>query len=279
MGTDADGHPLAYSIVTNGAKGSATINDPTPGAFTYVPNLNANGTDTFTFKANDGTVDSNTATITVTITPVNDAPAASDGTVAVTAGTSVSGSLVATDVDSGGLTHTIVTNGTKGTAVITNTATGAYTYTANAGSSGMDTFTFKANDAFLDSNEAAITVTITGPVCAADISASVSVSQGPLKLNKKTGRYAQTVTLRNDGGVVSAPVSLVLGGLSSNGVLVNATGTTACAAPVGSPYVNVDVGTDSAFGPRERATVTLEFTNPSGQPITYTARILAGVSR
>ncbi|MFQ5590125.1 MAG: Ig-like domain-containing protein, partial [Phycisphaerae bacterium] len=41
---------------------------------TYNPNANFNGADSFTFKANDGTVDSNTATVSITVSPVNDPP-------------------------------------------------------------------------------------------------------------------------------------------------------------------------------------------------------------
>jgi len=151
----------------------------------------------------------------------------------------VSGTLNVTDQEGDALAYSIVTNGTKGMAVITNVSIGAYTYTANVGSSGTDTFTFKANDGFADSNTATVTVTII-PVgaCGTDITATVAVSgQGPLKLNKKTGRYTSTVTLKNGDGAVSGPISLVLDNLSSNATLFNLTGTTACAAPSGSPYV------------------------------------------
>jgi len=208
----------------------------------------------------------------------NHPPVASNGTASVTAGQSVSGTLNVTDQEGDTLAYSIVTNGTKGTAVITNVSIGAYTYTANVGSSGTDTFTFKANDGFADSNTGTVTVTITpAGACATDITATVAVSgQGPLKLNKKTGRYTSTVTLKNGDGAVSGPISLVLDNLSSNATLFNLTGTTACAAPSGSPYVNVDVGADTVFSPRERATVTLEFANPSGQSVTYTPRALAG---
>ena len=51
-----------------------TFTNPATGAYTYTPNGDFNGTDTFTFKANDGSLDSNNATITVTVNPVNDAP-------------------------------------------------------------------------------------------------------------------------------------------------------------------------------------------------------------
>ncbi|HEY3416195.1 MAG TPA: Ig-like domain-containing protein, partial [Armatimonadota bacterium] len=67
--SDVDGNPLTYSIVANGAKGTATITNTTTGAYTYTPNSGAWGTDTFTFKVNDGALDSNTATITVMIDP------------------------------------------------------------------------------------------------------------------------------------------------------------------------------------------------------------------
>lgn len=113
--------------------------------------------------------------------------------------------------------------------------------------------------------------------CAVDISATVGVSgQGQVKLNRKTGHYTQAVVLKNGDGPVSGPVSLVLDNLSTNATLVGVVGTTSCTTPTGSPYVNVDIGTDGIFSPRERVTVTLEFDNPSGQPISYTTRILAG---
>ena len=210
------------------------------------------------------------------IVPPNQAPVASNGTASVTAGSAVSDTLIATDPDGDSLSYSIVTNGVKGTAVLTDTATGAYTYTANVSSSGTDTFTFKANDGSADSNTATVTVTIAPGACATDISATVTVStQGSIKLNRKTGRYTQSVTLKNGDSAVSGPVSFVLDSLA-NAALFNATGTTACAAPSGSPYINVGIGADSVFSPRERATVTLEFTNPAGQPVTYTTRVLAG---
>ncbi|MEI7673405.1 MAG: histidine kinase dimerization/phospho-acceptor domain-containing protein, partial [Deltaproteobacteria bacterium] len=61
-----------YRIVQNGGKGTARITDSRTGSFTYTPKSNINGTDTFTFKVNDGKTDSNEATVTVVIAPVND---------------------------------------------------------------------------------------------------------------------------------------------------------------------------------------------------------------
>jgi VCBS repeat-containing protein len=66
---------LTYSIVTGPAHGTLVLtNFATTGAFVYHPNANFNGTDFLTFKVNDGTVDSNTATITFNVDAVNDTP-------------------------------------------------------------------------------------------------------------------------------------------------------------------------------------------------------------
>ena len=70
--------------------------------------------------------------MSVTITPVNDAPSASNGTLTTNEDVAANGTLSATDVDGNPLTYSIVANGTKGSAAITNAATGAYSYTPAA---------------------------------------------------------------------------------------------------------------------------------------------------
>ena len=64
VATDADYDPLTFSIVTQPTMGSVTISG---NKATYTPNENADGVDTFTYKASDGIADSNTATATVTV--------------------------------------------------------------------------------------------------------------------------------------------------------------------------------------------------------------------
>ncbi len=70
--TDADANPLTSAIVAQGTLGTAVVNSD--GSFAYFPNLNATGQDVFTYVANDGLVNSNVATVTITISPTNDAP-------------------------------------------------------------------------------------------------------------------------------------------------------------------------------------------------------------
>src|SRR5207253_725817 len=84
-------------------------------ALTYTPAANYNGPDTFTFKANDGTLDSNAATVTITVTAVNDAPVSSDQAVATDEDTAKAITLSATDIEGSALTYAVVSGPAHGT--------------------------------------------------------------------------------------------------------------------------------------------------------------------
>ncbi len=72
--TDADGDPLTAVLVDDVASGRLTLDGD--GGFTYAPDANFAGDDTFTYVANDGADDSNAATVTITVGPINDPPVA-----------------------------------------------------------------------------------------------------------------------------------------------------------------------------------------------------------
>jgi hypothetical protein len=111
------------------------------------------------------------------------------------------------------------------------------------------------------------------PVCASNVSAQVQVTRSGFGYNFTTQRFVQTVTLKNvSGAITSSPISLVLDSLSSNATLFNATGTTACATPAGSPFINWS----SSLAPGASGSIVLQFTNPSKAGITYATRVLAG---
>jgi VCBS repeat-containing protein len=74
-GTDIDNNTLTFAKVADPSHGTVTVN-ATTGAYTYTPAEDFNGTDSFTFKVNDGTVDSAAATVSITVAAVNDAPQA-----------------------------------------------------------------------------------------------------------------------------------------------------------------------------------------------------------
>jgi len=107
--------------------------------------------------------------------------------------------------------------------------------------------------------------------------ASLSVNLGDLVFNPQTQHYHQLVRITNDGdGPAPTPVRLVLDNLSANATLLDADGTTAVLAPLGSPYIGIDRA-DSTFGPHETRTVQLEFADPSRQSISYDTRVLSVV--
>ena len=72
--SDPDGDAITAVLVTPPAFGTLTFN--ANGTFTYSPKQNYNGSDSFTYQASDGTRLSNPVTVSLTITPVNNAPVA-----------------------------------------------------------------------------------------------------------------------------------------------------------------------------------------------------------
>ncbi len=154
-GTDIDGDTLTYSIVTGPSHGSLS---GTGSSQTYTPAANYNGSDSFTFKINDGSVDSNTATVDITVTAVNDAPVADGQSVTTAEDTAMPISLTGSDADGDPLTYIIVGQPVHGTL---SGSVPNVTYTPTANFNGSDSFTFKVNDGTVDSNTATVTITVT----------------------------------------------------------------------------------------------------------------------
>ena len=216
-GTDIEGDALTFALASGPANGSVTVN--ADGTFSYTPNANFNGTDSFTFTANDGTVDSAPATVTITVTPVNDAPVATAGTLTVAEDNSANaGTVSGTDTDGDTLTYALSAGPANGTATVNSD--GSYTYTPNANFNGSDSFTFVANDGTVDSAPAAVTITVTpvndAPVANAD-TASV-IPNGLVVID----------VLANDTDIDGDTLSVVAGdAVSANSVTVvnNGNGT------------------------------------------------------
>lgn len=156
--TDKDGDPLAYRVTSLPTKG--TLSGTAPNLI-YTPNSHANGTDAFSFQANDGKASSNTATVSISITPVNDAPVAANQSVTTAADKAVAITLSASDADGDPLTYRLVSSPLKGK--LGGTAPNL-TYTPDPAASGSDSFSFRANDGKLDSGTATVSISITAPV-------------------------------------------------------------------------------------------------------------------
>jgi hypothetical protein len=141
-------------VVTGPQHGSLSVSGATA---TYTPAANYHGPDSFTFRANDGAADSNVATVSIAVQPVNDAPVAADQAVATDEDTAVGIVLGVTDADGDALTYTVVTGPQHGTL----SGSGATrTYTPAPNYFGPDTFTFRVNDGAADSNVATVSITV-----------------------------------------------------------------------------------------------------------------------
>ncbi len=154
-GSDFNEDPLTFEKVTDPTFGTVVVN--TDGTFTYTPNLNANGTDSFTFRVYDGALYSEAATVTITVNPVNDAPVADDQDAETDEDTPLAGTVTATDVEGDSLTYS-GTGDTPHGAVIVNTD-GTFTYTPDADYTGEDSFTFTVSDGFL-TDTGVVTITV-----------------------------------------------------------------------------------------------------------------------
>jgi len=174
--TDVDVEPLTVANPGTYAGTYGTLTLAANGSYTYVPNAAAQGLDTgetgqdvFTYSASDGTA-SDSATLTVTVAGLNDAPVANDDTAATDENTSVSGNVLANDTDVDVETLTVTNPGTYigayGTLVLA--ANGSYTYTPTGAAQALgdgqvvnDVFNYIASDGTA-ADAATLTVTVTG---------------------------------------------------------------------------------------------------------------------
>ena len=171
-GTDPEGSSLTYTIISNPSNG--TLSGTAPDV-TYTPTADYAGADSFTFRVNDGDLNSTDATVSITVTAVNDAPTATADTKTVDED-SVNNAitLAGTDPEGSSLTYTIISNPSNGT--LSGTAPDI-TYTPTADYAGAGSFTFRVNDGDLNSMDATVSVTVTAvndaPVAVADSNTTV----------------------------------------------------------------------------------------------------------
>ncbi len=158
--TDADGDTLTVTSTTNGAHGTVTFNAT---SVSYTPAANYFGNDSFTYSIGDGHGGSDSATVYVTVSNVNDAPTASNDAYAMSQDTVLNVAAPGvlgndSDIDGDTLTTLLGTNVAHGTLALN--ADGSFSYTPNAGYAGTDSFTYTAHDASAGSNTATVTIQI-----------------------------------------------------------------------------------------------------------------------
>ncbi len=280
--TDVDGETLT---VTNpgtyvGAYGTLTL--AADGSYTYTPNAAAQalddgetGGDVFSYTASDGTA-SDSATLSVTVNGLNDAPVANDDTASTTEDGSASGNVLANDTDIDVETLTVASPGTYvgayGTLVLA--ADGSYTYTPGAaaqaldvGETAQDVFTYAATDGTA-SDSATLTVTVTGlndaPVANDDTATTDenSAVSGNVLAND-TDVDVETLTVTNPGTYIGAYGTLVL---AANGSYTYTPGAAAALLNTGQSANDIFNYVASDGTATDGATLTITVNGLSGAP-------------
>lgn len=212
---DAEGDPLAAIIASQPTNGSVSLS--ASGGFTYTPNTNFNGTDSFNYRANDGTANSGIATVTITVTPANDTPIARNDAYTINENTVLTVNapgILANDSDADGntLTAFLVNGPTNG--VLSLSANGGFNYTPDTNYNGADTFTYRANDGTTDSGIAVVSITV------------LPVNYPPVARDDEYSTPEDTAlviaapgVLVNDTDADNDPLTVILASGPTNGVL------------------------------------------------------------
>ncbi len=209
---DTDMDPLTAILVSDPSHGSVSLSSD--GSFTYTPAAGYVGTDSFTYKANDGQADSNTATVALTVS--NSAPWAMmdsygvvhDRQLTVAAPGVLSGDF---DTDNDPLTAILVSGPSHGG--VTLNGDGSFTYTPAAGYVGSDSFTYKVNDGVADSMDATVWINVTNTTPTANGQNVTTDEDTPLAVTL-TGTDQDNDTLSFE--IVSTPTHGALSGSGAN---------------------------------------------------------------
>ncbi|XZG71207.1 retention module-containing protein [Chitinibacteraceae bacterium HSL-7] len=271
--TDADGDTLTFNKSGDPSHGSVTVNPN--GTWTYTPNANYNGADSFTVTVSDGKGGTDTITVNVGINPVNDAPVTANQSKTTPEDTPVAGKIVASDVDGDTLSYAVKSGTAHGTLVL-NSTTGDYTYTPSRDYNGSDSFTVTVSDGRGGTVDSVVTITVTpvndapvtanqskttpedtpvaGKIVASDVDGDTlsyavksGTAHGTLVLNSSTGDYTYTPSKDYNGSdSFTVTVSDGRGGTVDSVVTINVT-------PVNDPAV---IGGTSSGKVQEDTTLT-----------------------
>ncbi|MES2240985.1 MAG: Ig-like domain-containing protein, partial [Bacteroidota bacterium] len=262
--TDTENNTLTAAVVANPTNGTLTLNSN--GTFSYVHNGSETTTDSFTYKANDGISNSNTVTVSISITPVNDAPVAITDAITVAGGgtaTTLTGGATSvlandTDAENNSLTAVLVTGPTNGS--LTLNANGTFSYVHNGSATTSDSFTYKANDGTTNSNTVTVNITIASTLSPTGLSYTT-----PNVFTKGTAITALNPTV-SGGAVVSYGVSPSLPTGLSLDITTGVISGTPSTVSVASNYVVTATNT----GGSTNATVSIAVKDVAPSALSYT---------
>jgi subtilisin family serine protease len=214
--TDIENDVLAVTGTSSAVKGTASINGN--GTVRFAPAANASGTGSFDYVVSDGHGGTDTGSVTVTISPVNDPPVAVADTASTNEDQAVDVAVLAndSDADADSLSVTSVSGAVKGTASVNANGTVHFVPTANAVGDGY--FEYAVSDGHGGSDTGAVFVSI-NPVNDAPVAANDSATTGQ-------GVPVTVAVLANDSDIDGGPLSIAAVSDPPHGTAVaNANGT------------------------------------------------------
>ena len=211
--TDAEGDALSVTNLTQPAHGSAVLNSD--GSINYAHNGSNTVSDSFTYTAHDGALDSTVATVNITISPVNYPPSVTNDNLSVDEGGLATVAVLVNDSDSDGDTLSVTNLGSPSHGTVTLNANNTVSYSHDGSETSLDSFTYTAYDGINNSAVATVNVSIIpindAPVAVNDSAAvneGASITISPL--DNDSDEEGDVLTLTN----LTAPAngSVVLNG-------------------------------------------------------------------
>jgi hypothetical protein len=234
-GSDEEDSKLSYQIESQPTNG--TLNGTAPD-LTYTPDVNYNGSDSFTYSANDGISDSEVATVSINVLAVNDQPIVSNPPAAVTISSNATytSSLAdsSTDLDGDSLTYSIL----EGPAWLSITTDGTLSGTPSSDDEGLNTWVILVED----SNGGAQTISL-------EITVSMSIIAGYDFSSDAVDPSAPTLVAENvNASAITSPMPISYDSASGDNTGVDATGVEfGSSTTLGSLALQVIDATTSSF--------------------------------
>ncbi|MBV7265915.1 Ig-like domain-containing protein [Erythrobacter ani] len=219
--SDLDGDPLTV-VSASAPNGTVTINPD--GTVTYTPEPNFSGTDTITYQVSDGMGGFDTATATITVNPVNDAPIAGADVATVDEDSQVTISILANDSDPDGDPIT-VTDASAPNGTVTINPDGTVTYSPNPDFFGTDTITYRVSDGNGGIATGTVDVTVNN---VNDLPADE-----PEAVDAFSGAPTIIDVLENASDPDGDPLSVIMASVDIGKVFINSDGTLSYTPPDG----------------------------------------------